>query len=560
MPAVLSPSAKQQFFTNAGEPAAGYRLYIFAANTSTPAVTFTDRAASVENQFPIILDARGEAIIYLTPGVVYDYVLKTEDDALVWTREDVFADADSSARITLKGFGAVGDGVADDSAATQRALDYAKTVDGEVWATAGTYLINTTVTLSDAHIRLRGEGVGQTNFKRTADAASSAMLVFTNCSRMGVYGIGFDGAGMTQGSGLKFDGGTVSVIEVKDCQFANFPGSGLYMDGSAVTPGSSCTIENNLFLSNGIIQTRPQLEAHYINDTFWIANQFGAHDLDGPYPPQGILLLNCKAGNYERNYHWENLIGGQYDACDYTRFVGNRWETNEREGCKFYNSILLTIVGNHVHTVSMESSGTYSGMSFDTCSHVQVNSNEFFTWDGGVLTSYALRLAVDCHDFTVADNRFYGWATGPVFFSTASANMKFVDNFPAGYMLSQSTGAWLPFSSLTTVPVGTTAYLGSAGQSATAGHVVFVAPRAGSITKMRVATTNAPGVGQTYTYTLQRNLVDTGLTFQITGAGVFSGVVTGNIAIVEGDLIGVKCVTSAAVGVAAHMGMLVFDE
>lgn len=34
--AQLTPNAKQQFFTNAGEPAAGYKLYTYAAGTLTP--------------------------------------------------------------------------------------------------------------------------------------------------------------------------------------------------------------------------------------------------------------------------------------------------------------------------------------------------------------------------------------------------------------------------------------------------------------------------------------------------------------------------------------------
>lgn len=90
---LLSPSAKQQFFDNAGNPAAGFKLYTYAANSPVFAETFTTRNGSASNLNPIILDARGEAIIYLTPGVMYDYVLKTAADVTVWTREDVSANA-----------------------------------------------------------------------------------------------------------------------------------------------------------------------------------------------------------------------------------------------------------------------------------------------------------------------------------------------------------------------------------------------------------------------------------------------------------------------------------
>lgn len=65
--ASLSPSAKQQFLTNAGAPAAGYSLYTYATGTTTPLATYTDKAGSVVNTNPIVLDARGEAIVYLLP-------------------------------------------------------------------------------------------------------------------------------------------------------------------------------------------------------------------------------------------------------------------------------------------------------------------------------------------------------------------------------------------------------------------------------------------------------------------------------------------------------------
>lgn len=104
--AILSPSAKQQFFTDGSTVAAGYRLYTYLANTPTPAETYLNRAGTTPNQNPIILNARGEATIYLQPGVVYDYVLKTDQDVTVWTQEDVVADAGDSNAVTFTQAGA----------------------------------------------------------------------------------------------------------------------------------------------------------------------------------------------------------------------------------------------------------------------------------------------------------------------------------------------------------------------------------------------------------------------------------------------------------------------
>jgi hypothetical protein len=174
MPAILSPNAKQQFFTDGSTVAAGYKLYTYAANTTTPQATFQNRAGDVPNANPIILDARGEAIIYLTPGVVYDYVLKTPDDATVWTREDVIADAgDADAvsyialgtgavsravqdklreRISGEDFSVAADGVTDDTLAMTNALAAAKASKRPLYLPAGTIKTSAVLDISGATI------------------------------------------------------------------------------------------------------------------------------------------------------------------------------------------------------------------------------------------------------------------------------------------------------------------------------------------------------------------------------------------------------------------------
>lgn len=90
---VLTPSAKQQFTDNAGNLAIGYKLYTYANGTTNPQTTWQDRAGSSANTNPIILDARGEATIYLDESLTYDFVLKTAADVQVWTRSGVETEA-----------------------------------------------------------------------------------------------------------------------------------------------------------------------------------------------------------------------------------------------------------------------------------------------------------------------------------------------------------------------------------------------------------------------------------------------------------------------------------
>lgn len=75
-------------FTAAGVPAAGYKVYSYVAGTNTPFATFTTAAVNVQNPNPVILDANGEAPIWLGVGN-YKIVLKTNADVTVWTIDNV---------------------------------------------------------------------------------------------------------------------------------------------------------------------------------------------------------------------------------------------------------------------------------------------------------------------------------------------------------------------------------------------------------------------------------------------------------------------------------------
>lgn len=84
----LSPVAKQQFFDNNGNLAVGFKLYTYTTNTTTPLATYTDAALTTPNANPIILDSRGECVIYLQDAL-YRYVLKDASDATIWTRDGI---------------------------------------------------------------------------------------------------------------------------------------------------------------------------------------------------------------------------------------------------------------------------------------------------------------------------------------------------------------------------------------------------------------------------------------------------------------------------------------
>jgi len=88
MIATLSPSPKMQFFTAAGVPLVGGKLFTYASGTTVPLATYTSSAATTANANPVILDSRGEANVWFGPSR-YTLLLKDSLDNLIWTADGV---------------------------------------------------------------------------------------------------------------------------------------------------------------------------------------------------------------------------------------------------------------------------------------------------------------------------------------------------------------------------------------------------------------------------------------------------------------------------------------
>lgn len=91
------PFVKPQFFTDAGAPCNGCKLYTYLTGTVTPEPTYSDSGLTTPNANPIVLDSAGRATIYLA-NKTYKFVLKTSADVTIWTQDEV-----SSVGLTLSG-------------------------------------------------------------------------------------------------------------------------------------------------------------------------------------------------------------------------------------------------------------------------------------------------------------------------------------------------------------------------------------------------------------------------------------------------------------------------
>lgn len=89
--ATISPTPKLQFLDANGDPLSYGLLYTYAAGTTFPAVTYTTAAQTTANTNPIVLDARGEANVWLTAGSAYKFVLQNSSGVLQYTVDQLTA-------------------------------------------------------------------------------------------------------------------------------------------------------------------------------------------------------------------------------------------------------------------------------------------------------------------------------------------------------------------------------------------------------------------------------------------------------------------------------------
>lgn len=130
--------------------------------------------------------------------------------------------------VSVKDFGAVGDGAADDTAEIQAALDAVPVTGGCVYFPAGTYIVSAPLVV-DSNTVLIGDGMYVSKLSATTAFTSSQAMVYANAeSNITIEQLGFIGntnGTLGAGTGIHLKNGTRN--QVRDCYVENTTQAGI---------------------------------------------------------------------------------------------------------------------------------------------------------------------------------------------------------------------------------------------------------------------------------------------------------------------------------------------
>ena len=295
--------------------------------------------------------------------------------------------------VSVKDFGAVGDGTTDDTAAIQLALNAVST-GGEVIFPAGTYIASVlSLTYSCS---LRGAGMSSTSIKLKGSATANTSLLTTNyMDNITITGIYFNGNGANQTytadngqNGILVRNSTNVVIT--ECRFKEWGKDAieLYSDSVAADPVNNVIISNNLFESprRAGVTVISGKRITIANNIFSGTNSYGA------------VVTNC-------GVTWEPDASS--DTLADLTVSGNKFDTM-LAGCRItgagagasINNIIID--GNTFTNITGEAGvvihdlgnagATVSNNRFKGCGNVSASANSFVN-AGGVYftkTNYAI--------------------------------------------------------------------------------------------------------------------------------------------------------------------------
>ena len=253
---------------------------------------------------------------------------------------------------------------------------------------------------------------------------------------------------------------------------------------------------------------------------------------------------------------------------DDLRWIGGWIRDNRFEGVQLQSGSNVKFIGTSITRNSAAASNTYSGfrvypnvsnwhlngcrignVGTTTNSSTQLNNVQI---DAGTSANWSI---IGC------DISNPGTGGNPIVNNSTSQQLVLRGNTPTQAIgVNSDRGANLTSVSVGTVASGVTTFLGPSGQQLNESDAYLMLGQAGVTYQLVAQVDFDPGVGQSFTYTVRKNNVDTLMTGQIT-SGQFQVVVSTNqFQIAAADRLSLKLVTSAGAALARHRWVITINS
>ena len=350
--------------------------------------------------------------------------------------------------VSVKDFGAVGDGVADDTVAIQAAVDAMNGLNGgSIFIPAGEYLITDYVTLY-SDVTLFGEG--KSSIIHLVNSSRSDVFRATGTQPSPINRITlrdfmlYGDATFSAGAPSVQNGGGINFVYADDCVIENLWVSGFSDGGIAILNGNYNTVANCRvrytaqgisFNANDIDVTGNVAVGNTISDT---GTYNGLH-LEGGFGPSaatGEVRYTTLAGNTVINSY---EAGINIELAPYTACSGNAvynagfGATSVNMGIKVFGGFSSTLSGNTVRGCSGYGIvvGANSGECAVSGNTTVNNSNSLLVTDNG--TAATLNVSVSGNSFAEGDLAtsgnvsFKNWTPAVTMSNVASSDSQTLD-------------------------------------------------------------------------------------------------------------------------------------
>jgi len=277
--------------------------------------------------------------------------------------------------VSVKDFGAVGNGVADDTAAIQAAIN--ASAGKRLHIPAGNYVVSALSGVSE--IYMFGDGPEVSVITRKASGSTNDFVTFASKTAIVIDGITFDGNKSAQTVGAN----TLALVAcdnvtITNCAFNNSKSSGGgYGSGIAVVDGTTAANGTNIAISGNRLSGNDQASIYVnktynvtINSNFMHGNGGGVSVINFVFPPViNVQRYFVISGNTIRSCTGSGIgVSGYYE--------GGTSPANKVYGPKVPASDTFTISGNVVSECDLYgiafqgSNGVVSSNSISNCGSV----------------------------------------------------------------------------------------------------------------------------------------------------------------------------------------------